>query len=116
MAAIIVRHDKVLVQRPTNDPDACYATVMGWRYLFVVENCFRLGDTLVQSLEHYLEVAIDRQDVESREAHLSQHWLPLAHLRDYDVRPHIVRDALVAGRLHTVSYLTTEPSTNRWTM
>ena len=130
-----VSDGRVLVQRPADEPASCYAfiggeyeagdtfetrirrefeeettaRVSGWRYLFVVENRFTVDGGTFQSLEHYLEVTLDRQNVESREAHLSQHWLPLARLRDYDLRPHVVRDVLAAGNLHNVSHLTVAP-------
>jgi len=135
VAAIVVSDGRVLVQRPADEPASCYAfiggeyeagdtfetrirrefeeettaRVSGWRYLFVVENRFTVDGGTFQSLEHYLEVTLDRQNVESREAHLSQHWLPLARLRDYDLRPHVVRDVLAAGNLHNVSHLTVAP-------
>ncbi len=135
VTAIVVSDGKVLVQRPTDDPTACYAFIGGeyevgdtfetrirrefeeettarvvsWRYLFVVENRFMVDGDLIQGLEHYLEVILDRQNIESREAHLSQHWLPLDRLRDYDLRPHIVRDVVASGDLRNVSHLTVEP-------
>ncbi len=135
VAAVVVFNSNVLVQRPTDAPTFCYAFIGGeyevgdtfetrirrefeeettarvldWRYLFVVENRFTAGGNTVQGLEHYLEVTLDRQNVESREAHLSQHWLPLVELQDYDIRPHIVRDALASGNLHNVSHLTVAP-------
>ena len=134
VAAIVVSNGDVLVQRPADEPTSCYgfiggeyevgdtfetrirrefeeettARVSGWRYLFVVENRFAVGGDTFQGLEHYLEVTLDRRNVESREAHLSQHWLPLARLRDYDLRPHVVRDVLASGDLHNVSHLTVE--------
>jgi 8-oxo-dGTP pyrophosphatase MutT (NUDIX family) len=132
VAAIVVSDGNVLVQRPTDEPTSCYgfiggeyevgdtfetrirrefeeettARVLDWRYLFVVENRFTVNGATFQGLEHYLEVTLDRRNVESREAHLSQHWLPLAGLRDYDLRPHVVRDVLASGHLHNVSHLT----------
>jgi 8-oxo-dGTP pyrophosphatase MutT (NUDIX family) len=135
VAAIVVLNGKVLVQRPTDEPTSCYAfiggeyevgdtfetrirrefeeettaRVVGWRYLFVVENRFTVNGNPFQGLEHYLEVTLDREDVASREAHLSQHWLPLAQLQDYDLRPHIVRDLLASGNLHKVSHLMVGP-------
>ncbi|MBA4122511.1 MAG: NUDIX domain-containing protein [Acidobacteria bacterium] len=135
VAAVVVSNGNVLVQRPTDEPPSCYAFIGGeyevgdtfetrirrefeeettarvldWRYLFVVENRFTVNGNTFQGLEHYLEVTLDRQNVESREAHLSQHWLPLAQLQDYDIRPHIVRDALALGNLHNVSHLTVAP-------
>jgi len=135
VAAVVVSNGNVLVQRPTDEPTSCYAFIGGeyevgdtfetrirrefeeettarvldWRYLFVVENRFTAGGNTFQGLEHYLEVTLDRQKVESRETHLSQHWLPLAELQDYDIRPHIVRDALASGNIHNVSHLTVAP-------
>lgn len=135
VAAIVVADGKVLVQRPTDDPSSCYAfiggeyevgdtfetrirreleeettaIVLGWRYLFVVENRFTVGGDTVHGLDHFLEVTLDRQNIESREPHLSQHWLPLDQLRDYDLRPHVVRDVLASGNLRNVSHLTVAP-------
>ena len=135
VAAVVVSDGHVLVQRPVDEPASCYAfiggeyevgdtfetrirrefeeettaRVLGWRYLFVVENRFAVNGDTFQSLEHYLEVTLDRRNVESREAHLAQHWLPLARLQDYDLRPHVVRDALASGSLHHVSHLTVAP-------
>ena len=136
VAAIVVSRGCELVQRPTDEPDSCYAFIGGeyeagdtfetricrefeeettarvldWRYLFVVENRFTGADgSTFQALEHYLEVTLDRQNVESREDHLSQHWLPLAVLANYDLRPHVVRDALASGDLHNVTHLIVAP-------
>jgi ADP-ribose pyrophosphatase YjhB (NUDIX family) len=109
-----------LVQRPTDDPGAHYAFIGGEyelgdtfderlrkefeeetsarvvsaEYLFVVENRFMVKEGLVQTLEHYFEVVLDRVDVVSREADLEQVWLPEDVFAAADVRPTIVRDAL----------------------
>jgi len=127
---IALRNGRVLVQRPTGDPDACYAfiggsyevgdtfaerlrkefseetnaTVVDSTYLFVLERR-QLGGKLDQALEHYFQVTLDRDDVESREAHLAQYWLPVASLEDYDLRPSVVRDVVAEGRLHSVRHL-----------
>jgi len=79
VAGIVVADDNVLVQRPSDDPAACYAfiggeyevgdtlerrlraefeeettaSVLTVRYLFVVENRFRHAGRLVHGLEHY---------------------------------------------------------------
>jgi hypothetical protein len=42
-------------------------------------------------------VTLDSYEIKSHEAHLTQHWLPLSALKNYDIRPTIVRDA-IAGR------------------
>lgn len=128
---IALRNGRVLVQRPTDDPDACYAfiggsyevgdtfaerlriefseetnvTVVDSRYLFVLERRWRLGGKLDHVVDHYFQVTLDREDVESREAHLAQHWLPVANLKDYDLRPSVVRDVIAEGRLHSVRHL-----------
>ncbi len=135
VAAIVVSDGKVLVQRPADEPTSFYAfvggeyergdtfetrirrefeeettaRVVGWRYLFVVENRFTHNGNTFQGLEHYLEVTLDRENVASREPHLSQHWLPLARLQDYDVRPLIVRDAVASGRFRRLKHLSVEP-------
>lgn len=131
VAAIIVRDGQVLVQRPADDPTACYAMIGGEYemgdtfesriraeveeetnarvvtadYRFVVENRFRYQGQVIQGVEHYLEVTIDRKDIASGESHLVQHWLPLDRLKDYDVRPTIVRDAIADGSYRTVRHL-----------
>jgi ADP-ribose pyrophosphatase YjhB (NUDIX family) len=129
--AIVVKDGKTLVQRPVDDPAACFAfiggeyehgdtfdervhrefeeetnaRVIGWRYLFVVENRFNWNGELIHGLEHYLEVEIDRLDVESRVSHLVQHWLPVANLREYDLRPHAVRDAIADRSFREMRHL-----------
>jgi ADP-ribose pyrophosphatase YjhB (NUDIX family) len=131
VAAIVLMEGEVLVQRPADDPRACYACIGGeyevgdsfesrirkefeeettarvlsCRYLFVVENRFYHNGALVQGVEHYLEVQVDRKDIESREPHLAQHWLPLARLRDYDLRPHVVRDAIADGTFRVIRHM-----------
>jgi dATP pyrophosphohydrolase len=37
------------------------------------------------------------------------YWPPLARPRDYDLRPHVVRDVLASGNPHNVSHLTVAP-------
>ena len=129
--AIVVNKGRVLVQKPTNDPGACYAFIGGGyevgdtfvsrlkqefeeesnakivdcQYLFVVENRLRVNGKLMQGVDHYFEVTLDREDVESKEGHLSQHWLPVATLKDYDLRPWLVRDVIAEHQLYSVRYL-----------
>ena len=118
----IVRSERgFLVQRPADDPDSHYAFVGGEyelgdtfderlrkefeeetsarvvsaEYLFVVENRFCVNEGVVQTLEHYFDVVLDRLDVVSREAHLEQVWLRVDTFAVADVRPTIVRDALL---------------------
>ncbi len=131
VAAIVVDGGSVLVQRPVDDPGACYAFIGGEyergdtfearlrkefeeetnarlvssRYMFCVENHFRHGDSLVQQVEHFFLVELDRPDVRSAEPHLCQHWLPLGDLATADLRPRVVRDALVDGTYLTCRHL-----------
>jgi ADP-ribose pyrophosphatase YjhB (NUDIX family) len=129
--AIVVSGGRTLVQRPTDDPEACYAFIGGeyqvgdtmagrlrrefeeetnarvvnCEYRFVVETRFRWRGRLIHSLEHFFAVTLDREDIESGERHLSQHWLPLSSLRDCDLRPWIVRDVIAEGRLDRIRHL-----------
>ena len=128
----VVRSERgFLVQRPTDDARAHYAFIGGEyehgdtfddrlrkefeeetsarvvsaEYLFVVENRFLVEDGLVQTLEHYFDVALDRSDVVSRELHLEQVWLAQDLFAAADVRPAIVRDALISGDWRSVRHL-----------
>jgi ADP-ribose pyrophosphatase YjhB (NUDIX family) len=133
VAGIVVADGKLLVQRPSGDPTACYAFVGGEyevgdtlearlraeleeetnarvltaRYLFVVENRFRYAGRLIHGLEHYFLTEIDTTDVRSREPHLEFHWLPLHDLSELDLRPHVVRDVMVSGRYLETRHLVT---------
>lgn len=117
-------HDrKLLVQRPNDDPNACYGTIGGKlelgesmeerickeyaeetnarvisaKYLFVIENRFRYDRGLVHGIEHFFLVDLDTYEIESRVSYLAQHWLPVDRLIEYDLRPHILRDAIADG-------------------
>jgi ADP-ribose pyrophosphatase YjhB (NUDIX family) len=129
--SVIVSKGRVLVQKGSNDPSGCYAFIGGHyelgdtlvsrlkrefeeettahvvdcTYLFVVENRRRVDDTLMQSIDHFFEATLDREDVGSRESHLSQHWLPISTLKDYDLRPWIVRNVIAEGRWQAVRRL-----------
>lgn len=123
-----------LVQRPTDDPDAHYAFIGGEyelgdtfderlrkefeeetsarvvraEYRLVVENRFLWRGQLVQALEHYFEVDLDRTDVTSNEPHLEQIWLSRQAFAAADVRPAIVRDTLASENWANVRRLTVE--------
>jgi ADP-ribose pyrophosphatase YjhB (NUDIX family) len=129
--AVVLSKGRALVQRPTDDPGACYSFIGGGyevgdtlvgrlrqefeeetnakavdcHYLFVVENRIRHQGILLHGLEHYFTVTLDRQEIESRESLLSQHWLPVSSLKDYDLRPWVVRDVVAEGRLYRVRHL-----------
>jgi ADP-ribose pyrophosphatase YjhB (NUDIX family) len=119
--ALILHGDKLLVQRDVRELH--YAFIGGryehgdtfeariarelaeetsvrlasWRYLFVVENRFMAGGNRFHALEHFGLATVHDEDVQSREAHLIQKWLPLKGLRDVDLRPFQVRDAVADG-------------------
>ena len=131
VAGIVVHDERLLVQRPTDEPDSCYALIGGEyevgdtfesrlraefeeetnarvirsEYLFVVENRFLWNGKPFHGVEHYLGVELDRYDVESREPHLSQHWLPLDTLSEQDLRPHVVRDVIASGAYRSIRNL-----------
>ena len=65
----------------------------------------RFEGKLLQAVELYVAVTLDRNDVRSRESHLAQHWLPLADLRSFDLEPHIVRDAIALGEYKSLKHL-----------
>jgi 8-oxo-dGTP pyrophosphatase MutT (NUDIX family) len=120
------------VQRPTDDPQSNFAFIGGEyelgdtfearlrkefeeetsarvtraEYRFVVENRFLWRGQLVQSVEHYFEVELDRDEVTSNEPHLEQIWLSEERFAKADVRPTIVRDSLVSGEWRNIRHLT----------
>lgn len=132
--AIIIRDNRLLVQIPSDDVHGIYAFIGGeyehgdsfdsriraeleeetnakvvsWRYLFVVENKFLWNNSLIHGLEHYLFVEIDRQDVKSSEPELLQKWIPLNELPNYDVRPRVVKDIILAGKLFETKHAVSE--------
>jgi hypothetical protein len=133
--SIVLSEGRILVQRDVRDPSSPYAFIGGHvvlgdtlagrlkleyeqettarvvdcAFLFVLERQLLVDGRLTQTLDHFFEVTLDREDVESRESHLSQHWLPVASLEEVDLRPWIVRDAIAGGRLHTVRHLVLPP-------
>ena len=131
VVGIVIRDGHLLTQRPTDDPNACFALIGGEyeigdtfqsrlraeveeettahlleaEYLFVVENRFLYRGQLVHGVEHYLLAEIDRWELESREPDLGFQWIPLERLPDYDLRPHVVRDAIASGEYLSVKHL-----------
>jgi 8-oxo-dGTP pyrophosphatase MutT (NUDIX family) len=130
--AIVRGANGFLVQRPTDAPGGHYAFIGGEyelgdsfddrirrefeeettarvvraEYRFVVENRFLWRGELIQTLEHYLEVELDRDDLESNESHLEQIWLPANIFGAADVRPGVVRDLLATGDWSRTRHLT----------
>lgn len=136
--AVVLSGGRTLVQKPADEPGACYAFIggeyepadtfisrlrqefeeettaqlVGCEYLFVVETRFHAHGYLICMVDHYFEVTLDRDDVVSREAHLAQYWLPVATLKDYDLRPRTVRDVIAAGRHRCVRHLVDGPASS----
>jgi ADP-ribose pyrophosphatase YjhB (NUDIX family) len=132
--AIVRNEQGLLVQRPTDSPNGHYAfiggeyelgdsfnerlrkefeeetsaRVMKSEYRFVVENRFLWRDQLVQTLEHYFEVELDRGEVKSNEPRLQQYWLKPDAFAIADVRPTVVRDALLSENWRNVRRLAVE--------
>ena len=122
---------KLLVQRPAGEPAACFAFIGGGvelgetfeerlrkeyveelgiaieapKYQFVVENRFDFQQEFVDSIEHYFQVTLNSLDVESSEEHLVFRWLAVDRLADYDIRPTVVRDAVINGLWRSVRHL-----------
>lgn len=130
--AIVRSKSGFLVQRPTDARDGHYAfiggeyelgdsfmdrirrefeeettaRVLSAEYLFVVENRFLWQGELIQTLEHYFKVRLDRDEVESNEPDLEQIWLSPKDFAQSDVRPMVVRDAIVSGEWRHARHLT----------
>ena len=81
------------------------AEVTQAEYLFVVENFFRYAGEVRHGLGHYFEVTLDREDVASTNPVLAYHWLPLDGLGKVDLRPAVVRDAILDGSYARVRHL-----------
>lgn len=119
----IVRSERgFLVQRPVDTPDGHYAFIGGeyelatrsrsgcggnsrkkrrrrwWRRPTVSwSKIASSGGELIQTLEHYFEVELDRTEIASNEPDLEQMWLAPDRFAAADVRPLVVRDALASG-------------------
>lgn len=132
--AIVRSNYGFLVQRPTDTPDGHYAFIGGEyelgdsfderirkefeeettaqvvraEYRFVVENRFLWKGQLVQTLEHYFEVELDRTEIASKEPPLEQIWLDHISFAEADVRPLVVRDILATGDFLSVRHLKVE--------
>jgi ADP-ribose pyrophosphatase YjhB (NUDIX family) len=71
--------------------------VISLKYLFCVENHFYYNNQLIHSLEHYYSVKISSDEVKSREPYIKQVWLPLDELEKYDIRPKVVKEAILTN-------------------
>lgn len=132
--AIVRSQSGFLVQRPTDAPNGHYAFIGGEyelgdsfadrirkefeeettarvvnaEYRFVVENRFLWRGELIQTLEHYFEVELDRVEVMSNEPQLQQFWLSPVIFAHADVRPTAVRDVLLTEDWRDTRHLTVE--------
>ncbi|MEC7289161.1 MAG: NUDIX domain-containing protein [Pseudomonadota bacterium] len=136
LAGIVINENSVLVQQPADDPSSYYAFIGGEyevgdtfesrlrkefdeetnaqivdsKYLFCVENHFHYSGDLIQQVEHYFAVTLNRSDIVSREDHLTQHWLPLDEISTFELRPFVVRDALADGSYLNSRYMVQSPA------
>lgn len=131
--SVCINGDEILVERHADDPSACYAfpggaiepgdsfedrikqeyieemgeVVDSCKYLFTVNNRFMVDETLCHCLEIYYEVRIKNKDVKAKEPHLEHKWIPICKLRNYDIRPTVVRDAIADRKIYEVKMLET---------
>ena len=131
IAGIVIANNRLLVQKPTDDPSSCYALIGGeyemgdtfesrirkefeeetnakvkqTQYLFVVENRFQINGQTIQGIEHYLQVELDRTDITTKESRLLQHWIPINEVSKIDLRPHMVRDIIASGKYRKARHL-----------
>jgi 8-oxo-dGTP pyrophosphatase MutT (NUDIX family) len=67
------------------------------KYLFVLENFIPFGDEYRHSIEHFFEIKLDREDIASQESITTIDWITVEGLESVDLRPHLIRDLVVAG-------------------
>jgi 8-oxo-dGTP pyrophosphatase MutT (NUDIX family) len=129
--SVCICDNKLLVERHAEDPTACYAfpggalepgdtfedrikkeyleemgeEIESLQYLFLVNNRFLVDDTLCHCLEIYYEVRINNKDVKAKEPHLEHKWIPISELKNYDLRPQVVRDVVAEERIYEVKCL-----------
>ena len=73
------------------------ARVVSCAYAFVLENRHIVHGVLRQGVDHYFRVTIDREDISTKEPHITHHWLPVKKLNEFDLRTKIVRDLIATG-------------------
>jgi 8-oxo-dGTP pyrophosphatase MutT (NUDIX family) len=81
------------------------AEVVQAKYLFVVENFFCYEGEIRHGLEHYFAVTLDREDLHSTNPALEYRWFPVDGLVEIDLRPLIVRDAIIDGSYALLRHL-----------
>ena len=135
LAGIAINENSVLAQQPADDPLSFYAfpggeyevgdsfesrlrkefeeetnaQIVDAKYLFCVENRFHYSGDLIQQIEHYFAVTLNRNDIISREGHLTHQWLPLEEISAFELRPLVVRDALADGSYLNSRYMVQSP-------
>ncbi|RPI19365.1 MAG: NUDIX domain-containing protein [Ignavibacteriae bacterium] len=129
--SVCIDGDRILVERHANDISACYAFPGGalepgdsfedrirkeyeeeigeeisyLKYLFVVENRFMVDDTLCHCVEIYYETRLNNTEIKSKEPHLEHKWIRIDELKNYDIRPVVVRDVIADGKMYDVNHL-----------
>ena len=81
------------------------AKIIGMSYLFVVENFIFFKGQITHGLEHYLQVQLDREQIESREPEHEYFWVPMMQLGEIDLRPHLVRDCIIDSTYRSIRHL-----------
>lgn len=82
--------------------------VRNFEFLFLVENFILFEDQYLGGIELYCEIRLDTEKVEPQEEGFEFHWLEIASLKDYDLRPAIVRDSIADGTYREVRHLVTK--------
>ena len=77
------------------------ANISQAEYLFVVENIFEYEQKILHSVEHFYEVSIDTYDVNSKLGAFVHEWIPLDEMKNLDVRPEVVKEAIFDGSWKT---------------
>lgn len=81
------------------------ARIVRAEYLFVVENFFRWSGQIRHSVEHYLEVGLDREGVTAADPATDYQWIRLEDLARVDLRPHAILDRLADGSFREKAFL-----------
>lgn len=81
------------------------AQIVRMSYLFVVENFISFQGQIAHGLEHYIEVQLDREQIESQEPANDYVWIPVAQLREVDLRPIEVRNCIIDGTYRRIRHL-----------
>lgn len=74
-------------------------------YLFFAERFLTINGRRLHGLEHFFLLTTPQEQVTPRLPDVEFAWLPLAQLAKYDLRPHVVRDAVLEGSYTQLKHL-----------